>query len=114
MRLMSHILAVVLAITAIAVPCLANVQGPYGVVSQHHSQTVKDNDKCSGPCTKAIVSRESDLERVAVVETVGFDPIVRSVEKTSYPITKHASVVEPTKALCVRSVDLHVLCRLLN
>jgi len=115
MRLMSHILAVVLAISSIAVPCLAKVQGSSDVIAQHVGPPiVTDSDKCSGPCAKAIASRESHLDQVAVVVNAGFNAIAKSVEQVRFPIARNASVNRPAKALCVRSVDLYVLCRLLN
>ena len=117
MRFTSHILAFVLAITSIAVPCLAEVQAiSVGEPVDLHV-TVKPANDCGGPCIKAIVSRESDLDRQGLVPSSGpdfLDLIAQPSQKISFPRAKTVGVFGSPQTSCESSVDLFVLCRLLN
>ena len=116
MRLASHILALFLAITSIAAPCLAKVQTGY--VTKASTATgaesiEADNSDCKEPCIKAIAARP-DVDRTIIVKDLGSGLFSESSLLRHNPPAKLVGNFKPPNPPCDYAVDLFVLCRQLN
>ncbi len=113
MRFAAQILAMLLAITSIAVPCLAKTQIERTATT---SIVVVDDDAdvCKGACIKAIVSRQNDVDRAAIVQDLNTVLILESGQPFHYTAGKFAATFKTSKPACSYPVDLHVLCRQLK
>jgi len=115
MRFASQILALFLAITTFATPCLAKIQTGHKPATTGIVSTEFDNDKCNGPCLIAIIARP-DQDLPAVTQTSGNDVIAASVHlhQPFLPNRKQLSLFKPPEPSCLHQVNLFFLCRQLN
>jgi len=116
MRLASHFLALLLAISSIAVPCLAKTpaERPATAALAGTTAVEADDDHCTGPCLKAIVSRKSDFDHAIIPHNLDIDLILASKPLYPYPGAKRLATFKPPKSTCIHPVDLFFLCRQLN
>jgi len=117
MRFASHILALFLAITSIAVPCLSKAQASHALATTSTTDIIVagvDKSACKDSCIKAIITR-ANLKSVAAVQTsdrdLFFSP-TRLLPQT--PVTTLTRAFKPPNPPCHHPVDLFFLCRQLN
>jgi len=113
MRFASQILALFLAITTIATPCLAKIQtGPAPATTEIAFSEV-DDEHCKGPCLKAIVARP-DHDNPAVVQTTDDSILSKPLGLLQPSLPKRVSTFKSPSPPCHHPVDLFFLCRQLN
>ena len=117
MRLIPQILALLLAITSIAVPCVAKTQIGDAAPINSNSAVLSaelDKDTCHGTCIKAIITRQDNNFLAAIVDVSGNGLIPKNLQQSNFRVANITSVEKPPNAICANPVDLHTLCRLLN
>lgn len=113
MRLIPQLLAMLLAITSIAVPCVAKTQTDNSNSIAQVSVEVDDGD-CRGTCIKAIVSRQDDLDQTIIVQKLSSGLSTATPQQTRFPPANLSALFKPPNAICASPVNLYELCRQLN